>query len=599
MSLLLRQIVYTSFPGIGFRTIASEQVSPEIQQAFIQLVSQHWKVYNPPNSGYKAVYLHQLTPNQNLFGWLYNNRTDNNNPITGPYFICYYLTKPLQAQDLDMIFTCLYRGPVTLIDRYNIPASLETLFIEDCWTYQSASTGVIIPLDVCQQSFFALKQGALLNLFLSDNEQKMLIKPNAHGSEPLREGSNYLEIGARIVRQTPVIQALENVVTGIKSKDTTPVEVPDVVTVNVDTKALATTEIPEIIYPRERGGIVSQKINHAISVLGNKNVRMGFIAVIAAVITPIGGAIYGILHLKIFTPSQQTIPVVQSSAFYQNFAEVSQVPQGVFNYGGSTVFASVRSQTVLDAIADAQPLFYLRYTEPLNNKPGSSKGIQMLLNGELAIAQSSRPLRDDEYSKAKSRGFTLEQVPVAIDGIAFFTNPGVNVTELSVDRLQAIFTGKVTNWKQLGGDYLPIVPLSKPADNSTTLDILFEGLKGANLGNNVQAVRDITASVRQVAATPGAIGYGTASEISNQKTIRLLRIAKKHSKQYIPPVIGNGKVNTKAFQNGTYPLTRTLFVVIRRDGQISEQGGVAYANLLLSKQGQQLIEKAGFVPIRQ
>lgn len=594
MSLLLRQIVYTSFPGIGFKTVASEQVSPEIQQAFIGLISQHWEVYNP-HTGYQAAYLYQLTPKDNLFGWLYNNRTKTNDKesIHRPYFICYYLDQTLNNAKLEIIFTCLERGPVTLIDQHNPSATSETLFIQDCWNYQPAAPGIKIPLNVRQQCQSVLEQGKLLDLFISDSPQEppFEMKPRYEQLQvALANYTNYLaekiEVRAVLARKTKVIQALENVVAGVRNK---------VVKASTPTK----TELLEIVYPATNRSPGLQEITPPNSFGTDKNSRLIFIAIIfVVVVTPIAASIYGILRPNIPAPNHSQKPsVVNNPVFYKTFASVPNVPQGVFSYGGSTVFAALRSPEFLAAIVQAQPQFYLRYTEPLNNKPGSTTGIQMLIDGELSVAQSSRPLKDSEYKRAKTRGFTLEQIPVAIDGIAFFTNQDVNISELSVDQLQAIFTGKVTNWKQLGGSDLPIIPFSKPLENSTTLDILFAGAKDANLGNNVQQVRDITTSLRQVAATPGGIGYGTASEIVNQQTVHLLRIAKKNSRQYVSPVSHRGQINTAAFRNGTYPLTRMLFVVIRRDGQLNEQAGVAYANLLLSTQGQQLIEKVGFVPI--
>ncbi|WP_231510556.1 hypothetical protein [Fischerella sp. PCC 9605] len=64
------------------------------------------------------------------------------------------------------------------------------------------------------------------------------------------------------------------------------------------------------------------------------------------------------------------------------------------------------------------------------------------------------------------------------------------------------------------------------------------------------------------------------------------------------PFIDNGKqINTVAIQDGTYPISRRLFIAIRRDGKIDEQAGVAYTNMLLSKEGQQFIERSGFVPL--
>jgi ABC-type phosphate transport system substrate-binding protein len=283
-------------------------------------------------------------------------------------------------------------------------------------------------------------------------------------------------------------------------------------------------------------------------------------------------------------------------------SEVQNVPRGIFNYGGALQFAALASNGMNKAINQAYPDFRLRYTEPLNEKPGSGTSIAMLFDGEVSFAQSGRPLEDDEYNRARTRGFTIEQAPIAIDGVAVYTHPGINIPGLSVDQLQSIYIGKLTNWKELGGPDLPIKPISRDPKATTTLKMLLKGLKGAKLGKNVQIVRDYTASVRATASTPGGISYGSAPSIIDQKTIRPLALAKTGSKEYIPIYIkgqdGN-EVNKAAFLDGTYPLTRRLFVIIRHDGTLDEQAGTAYANLLLTNEGQKLIEKAGFVAIRQ
>jgi ABC-type phosphate transport system substrate-binding protein len=281
--------------------------------------------------------------------------------------------------------------------------------------------------------------------------------------------------------------------------------------------------------------------------------------------------------------------------------EVQNVPRGVFNYGGALQFSALASNGMNQTINQAHPEFRLRYTEPLNEKPGSGTSIAMLLNGEVSFAQSGRPLEENEYSRASIRGFTLEQAPVAIDGVAIYTHPGINIPGLSVDQLQSIYIGKITNWKQLGGPDLPIRPISRDPQATTTLKMLLKGLKGAKLSKSVQIVRDYTASVRKTASTPGGISYGSAPSIIDQKTIRLLALAKAGSKQYVPVYVqgkdGN-QINKAAFLDGTYPLTRRLFIIIRHDGTPDELAGEAYSNLLLSDEGQKIIEKAGFVALR-
>ncbi len=145
---------------------------------------------------------------------------------------------------------------------------------------------------------------------------------------------------------------------------------------------------------------------------------------------------------------------------------------------------------------------------------------------------------------------------------------------------------------------MPITPLAFNPKFGAALNILL-GPEIGKLSSKVQFMRDYTDGVRKVSSIPGAIGIGSTGAILNQQSIRPLAVAAANTKNYVPPFTEGGKrVNAVALRDGTYPLTRRLFVVIRQDGSIDEDAGVAYANLLLSKEGQQFIEKAGFVPIR-
>lgn len=178
MPLLLGQLVYTSFPGVGFRVLTSAQVSTQIQQAFIQqVVYQHWNAYDPPKFGYRAAYLHQITPNDCLFGWLYNDGVDDLGRSHVPYFVCYYLAELLHAVHLEKIFICLHRGPLAMVDLHSPPVTLD-IVAPDFSSYQPAHIGVAIPSDDRDRSYIALKQKRLLNLFIPVSEPDMVTELN-------------------------------------------------------------------------------------------------------------------------------------------------------------------------------------------------------------------------------------------------------------------------------------------------------------------------------------------------------------------------------------------------------------------------------------
>ena len=301
-----------------------------------------------------------------------------------------------------------------------------------------------------------------------------------------------------------------------------------------------------------------------------------------------------------------TIPAAETRTYEsglqleESLAQVSNVPQGAFFYSGAMGSAGIRSQVIREDIAEAQPQFKITYQDPLLVPPDSGTAIQMVIDGSVSFAESFRPLKQSEYDLARSRGFELKQVPVATSAVAFYVNPELDIPGLSLDQIEAIYSGRVTNWKQLGGPDLPIVPVNQDPDADASTSFLLQGLPGSEkrFGNNIEIVRDTTSAIRRVARTPGAIGYGAQPLVANQSTIEPIGLAARGSQDYIQPVKDSGAINQQPILDGSYPLIRRVFVILREDGEIDELAGRAYVNLLLSQQGQELINEAGYLPVR-
>jgi phosphate transport system substrate-binding protein len=291
-----------------------------------------------------------------------------------------------------------------------------------------------------------------------------------------------------------------------------------------------------------------------------------------------------------------------------SFAEVPNVPAGLFNHGGSTTWAPIRRDTN-PAIQIVWTKFQLRYTDPIAGAPGSGSGIRMLLDNQLAFSESSRPLKEAEYQQAEQRGFRLQEIPVAIDGIALAINPDLNVEGITLAQLKDIYTGKITNWNQVGGPDRAITPYSRRPEEGGTVEFFVNNvLGGETFGSVVTYIPTTTQALREVAANPGGLYYASAPEVVDQCTIRPLPLGRK-ANEFVPPYQPprvlpeqcpnrRNHLNASAFQSGAYPITRRLFVIVKQNGQIDQQAGEAYANLLLTNQGQELIAKAGFVRIR-
>ena len=288
---------------------------------------------------------------------------------------------------------------------------------------------------------------------------------------------------------------------------------------------------------------------------------------------------------------------------------VPNLPQGIFSYGGSTTWATLRKDvdSVLEEIC---PQFDLRYTEPPFDKSSSGTGIKMLIDNQLAFTQSSRSIKQEENSQAEQKGLRLKEITVAIDGIAIAVNHNLNIPGLTTAQIKDIYTGKITNWQKLGGANLPIIPLSRSQEaGGGIVDFFIEYvLNKDKFGNNVRYISTTTEALRKIANTPGGIYYGSAPEIVPQCTIKSLPIGRTNGQFVTPyqqPEIAQSQcpnqrnqLNAENFRNGNYPITRNLFVIIKQNGQSDQQAGEAYANWLLTPQGQELIEKAGFVRIK-
>jgi phosphate transport system substrate-binding protein len=294
-----------------------------------------------------------------------------------------------------------------------------------------------------------------------------------------------------------------------------------------------------------------------------------------------------------------------------NLADMKDVPKMRVRYGGSTTLAPIRprrkwyadrslpAQRPDEAIMQAFPDFELLYTDPpTGEKPGSGSGIRMLLDGQLSIAQSSRPVKPEEFAEAEKNGFRLEQTAIAIDGIVLYINPQLSLPGLTLAQVKDIYTGKITNWKDVGGPDLAIVAFSREPNDGGTPEYFREHILGedASIAPSVQIIQDTTTSLRKVMNNPGGIGYATASEVCNQPIVKAVALAKTGT-NFVAPCNGE-EVNRSVFADDSYGITRRLFVVIKRDGAIDEQAGATYANFLLTDEGQRLIEQAGFVSLR-
>ena len=224
---------------------------------------------------------------------------------------------------------------------------------------------------------------------------------------------------------------------------------------------------------------------------------------------------------------------------------------------------------------------------------GSGTGFSSLISGTCDIAMSSRNIKDKEITLAKQKGVNPFETKVALDGLAVVVNPKNPVSKLTLDQLAGIFTGKITNWKDVGGADVKIVILSREVNSGTHVyfkeHVLRKGdpnskeefAPDALLLSSSQAIAD------EVAGNPSAIGYYGMGYISlKQKPIA---VAKDEKSEYVEPVIEN-------VLNNKYPISRPLFLYTN-----GEPKGLVkkFVDFCLSKEGQEIVLKTDFVPINK
>ena len=342
--------------------------------------------------------------------------------------------------------------------------------------------------------------------------------------------------------------------------------------------------------------------------MSQKNEILPLLLTVMVTSAVLGGIAWWLLNKTFPNLNDRSNSSSSNNQISETLAAVKNVPEGLFNYGGSTTWAPIRKEVDF-IIQQVWPKFRLVYTDPTAGTPGTGSGIRMLIENQLAFSQASRSLKDEEIQRAQQRGLTLKEVPVAIDGIAIAVHPDLPVSGLTITQLKDIYTGKISNWRQVGGPNLAIIPYSRRKEDGGTVEFFIDQvLEKAYFGDNIQYVYSTTPALRKVSQNPGGIYYASAPEVVPQCGIKTLPLGKSENKLVAPyqePSIPSSQcpqkrnqLNELAFQKGEYPITRRLFVIIKQNGQLDEQAGEAYADLLLTDQGQELIEKAGFVPLR-
>jgi phosphate transport system substrate-binding protein len=226
--------------------------------------------------------------------------------------------------------------------------------------------------------------------------------------------------------------------------------------------------------------------------------------------------------------------------------------------------------------------------------PGSGVGIASLIDSTTDICQSSRLIKSSEIDQAKAKGVNPYEIKVASDALSVIVNPKNPVSALTIAELSAIYTGKITNWKELGGNDATIVAMARDTNSGTHAFfkehvIQMDGLptKDTKLeyGNKVLLLPSTEEGVSQVAGNVNAIFYAGLGYVN--ETVKALGIKKTAADAAVKPSVATALDNT-------YPVSRPLLYYTN-----GAPSGVikAYIDYCLSDAGQKVVLEAGFVPL--
>ncbi|MCO5230853.1 MAG: PstS family phosphate ABC transporter substrate-binding protein [Chitinophagales bacterium] len=217
---------------------------------------------------------------------------------------------------------------------------------------------------------------------------------------------------------------------------------------------------------------------------------------------------------------------------------------------------------------------------------GSGVGISALMSGTTDIAQASRKIKFDEKLKIQDAGNSVKEIIIALDALSVVVHPSNKVTKLTREQLEGIFTGKITNWKEVGGEDLKIVPYSRETSSGTYEFFKESVLKNKNYKSGIMSLPATGAIIQSVSQTKGAIGYVGFAYLNTK--VKSINISYDKGKTYVIPNVTNVK-------NKTYPIVRPLYYYYLTKNASKVKSFVDY---VLSPDGQKIVTEVGYITIK-
>lgn len=241
---------------------------------------------------------------------------------------------------------------------------------------------------------------------------------------------------------------------------------------------------------------------------------------------------------------------------------------------GSNVFGEKLGPQMLSAFAAKAPGISVKL-----KRPGTGQGLAALIAGQADIAPASRPANRQELAAAKAAGLHLRSQVIGSYGVSIIVNEASPVLSLKPSQIRDIFTGKITDWKQVGAPAGPIQPFVLGTNTGARVGFQLLAMKGADYAASAQSLPDYAAIGAAVANDPLAIGYSGIGAAPPGTRALLI----------------NGQApNAAAIYEGLYPYANRVYfyTAIGRESANARK----FIRFVLSREGQGIMEKAGYAP---
>jgi phosphate transport system substrate-binding protein len=222
---------------------------------------------------------------------------------------------------------------------------------------------------------------------------------------------------------------------------------------------------------------------------------------------------------------------------------------------------------------------------------GTGTGIAALINETVDIANASRQIKEEEIEQANENNVDPREFIIAGDAIAVIVNPSNPVSELTLQQISDIYSGKINNWREIGGEDRPIVRVSRETNSGTHVYFLENVLRLGQKENktlfatNTLLLPSSQGIVSEISDNPNAIGYDGLGYVTPD--LKVIAVAKAVGEPYILPSI-------ETVNDGTYPIARDLFMYTAGE----PTGAVKnYLDWIQTSDAQAIVSELGFVPV--